>query len=214
LAGERHSASSCRSRPEMTGTTQLYRHSQHRIAPFCLAASCASLLLLSGCAERQVKAKPFPWSTYAYTRPLSPDTSLARNDDSDDPLADATPEIAPPPSALVIARNAPARPRVPVVNSSQNDSDSKPDVPQIAPQLTVAEANAAQQQTTQSLSVAERNIGSAEGKTLNATQQDLASKVRSFMAEAHEAAKSGDWTRAKNAAKKAEVLSQELASSL
>jgi hypothetical protein len=64
------------------------------------------------------------------------------------------------------------------------------------------------------LSVAERNIGSARGKTLNATQQDLASKVRSFMAEAREAANSGDWTRARNAAKKAEVLSQELASSL
>jgi hypothetical protein len=101
-----------------------------------------------------------------------------------------------------------------VVNSSQNDIDSKPEVPQIAPQLTAAEANAAQRQTKQSLSVAERNIGSAEGKALNAMQQDLASKVRSFMAEAHEAAKSGDWTRAKNAAKKAEVLSQELASAL
>lgn len=101
-----------------------------------------------------------------------------------------------------------------MVNSSQNDNDSKPEVPQIAPQLTAAEASAAQQQTSQSLSVAERNIGSAEGKSLNAMQQDLASKVRSFMVEAHEAAKTGDWTRAKNAAKKAEVLSQELASSL
>jgi len=87
-------------------------------------------------------------------------------------------------------------------------------VPQIAPQLTPAETGAAQQQTSNSLSVAERNIGSAAGKALNATQQDLASKVRSFMVEAREAANSGDWTRARNAAKKAEVLSQELASSL
>ena len=197
----------------MRGTTQLYRQSHHGIARFCIAALCVSLLLLSGCAERRVKAKPFPWSTYAYTRPLTPETSLGQDDD-DDPLADAIPQISPPPSALAVARNAPARPRVPVVSSSQDDNDSRPDVPQIAPQLTAAEANAAQQQTTQSLSVAERNIGSAEGKTLNPTQQDLASKVRSFMAEAHEAVKSGDWTRAKNAAKKAEVLSQELASSL
>jgi hypothetical protein len=87
-------------------------------------------------------------------------------------------------------------------------------VPQIAPQLTAGETSAAQQQTTQSLSIAEHNIGSSEGKQLNPTQQDLASKVRSFMAEAREAAKTGDWTRARNAAKKAEVLSQELASSL
>jgi hypothetical protein len=179
-----------------------------------VAASCTLLLLLSGCAQRQVKANRFPWSAYAHTRPVTPAILGTEPDGSDDPLADATLEIAPPPSALVIARSVPSRPRIPVVNSSQNDNDSKPEVPQIAPQLTAAEASAAQQQTTQSLGVAARNIGSAEGKTLNAMQQDLASKVRSFMAEAHEAAKSGDWTRAKNAAKKAEVLSQELASAL
>jgi hypothetical protein len=103
---------------------------------------------------------------------------------------------------------------VPAGNPSQNDASNKPDVPQIAPQLTAAEATAAQQQTGQSLTIAERNIGSAEGKSLNATQQDLASKVRSFMAEARDAAKTGDWTRARAAAKKAEVLSQELAASL
>jgi len=198
----------------MTGTTQLHQHPQRWFALWEVSASCALILLLGGCAERQTKASPFPWSTYAYTHPVAVTALPAQTDDSDDPLADATPEIAPPPSALVIVRSAPPRPRAPVVNSSQNDSDSKPDVPQIFPQLTATEASAAQQQTSHSLSVAERNISSAEGKTLNAMQQDLASKVRSFMAEAHEAAKSGDWIRAKNAAKKAEVLSQELASSL
>jgi hypothetical protein len=172
------------------------------------------LLVSSGCAGRKVKAKPFPWSTFAYTRPLWPSLTPSEADETDDPLADATLAIAPPPSGLVIARNIPARPRVPAVNSSQNDSDNKPEIPQITPQLTAAEASAAQQQTSQSLSVAERNIGSAEGKSLNAKQQDLASKVRSFMAEARDAATTGDWTRARAASKKAEVLSQELASSL
>ncbi len=198
----------------MTGITQLYQHSQHWFARFGVAASCALMLLLSGCAQRQAKAKPFPWSTFAYTRPLEPTGAAAQIDEGDDPLGDVTLDVEPPPSALVIARGVPPRPRVPVGNSSQNDAGSKPEVPQIAPQLTAAETSAAQQQTSQSLSVAERNIGSAAGKTLNATQQDLASKVRSFMAEAREAANSGDWTRARNAAKKAEVLSQELASSL
>jgi hypothetical protein len=198
----------------MTANTQLCHHPQRCFARLGVVASCALIVLLAGCAERQVKARTFPWSTYAYTRPVARTLLPTETDDVGDPLADATPEIAPPPSGLVIARAAPPRPRVPVVNSLQNDTDSKPDVPQIVPQLTAAEANAAQQQTTQSLSVAEHNIGSAEGKSLNATQQDLASKIRSFMAEAHDAAKTGDWTRAKNAAKKAEVLSQELASSL
>ena len=198
----------------MTGTTQLCWHPQHRFARLGMAASCALIVLLGGCAQRQVKARSFPWSTYAYTRPVAPAILPTDSDDDVDPLADATVEIAPPPSGLVIARTAPPRPRVPVTNPSQGDTDNKPDVPQIVPQLTAAEASAAQQQTSISLSVAEHNIGSAEGKTLNATQQDLASKIRSFMAEAHDAAKTGDWTRAKNAAKKAEVLSQELASSL
>jgi hypothetical protein len=178
-----------------------------------MAISCTLILLLSGCAERKVKAKTFPWSTFAYTRPLRPSAAPSQIED-DDPLEDAILDVAPPPSAVAIARSVPARPRVPAGNSPQNDNGSKPDVPQIAPQLTAAEAGAAQQQTSQSLGVAERNIGSAEGKALNATQQDLASKVRSFMAEARDAANSGDWTRARAAAKKAEVLSQELASSL
>ena len=197
----------------MTETTQLYHHWRHWFARLGAASSCALLLLVSGCAERKAKAKPFPWSTFAYTRPLAP--SIPSQDaESEDPLEDATLNVAPPPSALVIARSVPTRPRLPVGNSPQNDAGGKPDVPQIAPQLTPAETGAAQQQTSNSLSVAERNIGSAAGKALNATQQDLASKVRSFMVEAREAANSGDWTRARNAAKKAEVLSQELASSL
>jgi hypothetical protein len=198
----------------MTETTQLCQHSRW-FARFGAVISCVLIVLLSGCAERKVKAKTFPWSTFAYTRPLAPSLGQTQTQvDDGDPLEDATLDIAPPPSSVAIARSVPARPRVPVGNSPQNDNGSKPDVPQLAPQLTAAEASAVQQQTSQSLGVAERNIGSAEGKALNATQQDLASKVRSFMAEARDAANNGDWTRARAAAKKAEVLSQELASSL
>jgi hypothetical protein len=201
----------------MTETTQLCRHSPW-FALFGIAISCTLIVLLSGCAERQVKARTFPWSTFAYARPLAPpvsQTQIPAQVDDVDPLEDATLDVAPPPSVVAIARSVPARPRVPAGNPSQSDNgSSKPEVPQIAPQLTAAETSAAQQQMTQSLGVAERNIGSAEGKALNATQQDLASKVRSFMAEARDAASNGDWTRARAAAKKAEVLSQELASSL
>ena len=168
---------------------------------------------MGGCAGRQARATAFPWSTLAYAHPLAPSSAVTQIDENEDPLAGATLDVLPPPSALVIAR-VPTRPRLPLSNSSQNDAASKPGAPQIAPQLTAAETSAAQQQTNQSLSVAERNIGTADGKALNPMQKDLASKVRSFMAEAREAAGSGDWTRAKNAAKKAEVLSQELANSL
>jgi hypothetical protein len=64
------------------------------------------------------------------------------------------------------------------------------------------------------LNVAEHNLAAASGKPLNATQADLASKVRSFISDAREAGRSGDWTRARDLAKKAQVLSEELAASL
>lgn len=176
-----------------------------------LAGGCA--LLIGGCSQRQVKAKRFPWSTFAYTRPIAPSAVTEEMGDSD-LLSDVALDVTPPPSTLVLARDVPPRPRVPLNPAASSEGGSKPEVPQIAPQLTPAEANAAKQQTAQSVSVAEHNLGSADGKSLNPTQQDLASKVRSFLAEAREAAQRGDWTRARNAAKKAEVLSQELANSL
>ena len=174
-------------------------------------SGCA--LLLGGCFHRQVKAQPFPWSTFAYTRPVAPAAVRQETDDSD-LLAEVVLDVAPPPSPLALARVVPPRPRVASNPATSGEGPGKPEVPQIAQQLTPAEANAAQQQTTQSVTVAERNLGTAEGKSLNANQKDLASKVRSFLSEAREAAQSGAWTRARNAAKKAEVLSQELASSL
>jgi len=162
---------------------------------------------------RRSKAKAFPWSTFAYTRPIAPGGQV-----SDPRLVDDAPELSwdvtPPPSPLVAVRSTPPRPRVPAGAPAANDSPNKPDVPQIAPQLTPAEASAAQQQMNESLNVAERNIGATRGRNLNATQSDLASKIRSFIAEARDAANVGDWTRARNAAKKAQVLSEELASSM
>jgi hypothetical protein len=175
---------------------------------------CVSTLALSGCAQRQLKARAFPWSASAHMRPLIPEVQETQLNDGSDVIPDLQPELTPPPSTLAIARSAPARPRVPVPAPPQTEAPVKADVPQLAPQLSAAETSAAQQQTNQSLGIAEKNMGASEGKTLNAAQQDLASKVRSFVAEAKEAVRTGDWIRARNAAKKAEVISQELAGSL
>jgi len=84
----------------------------------------------------------------------------------------------------------------------------------IAPQLTPRESVLARQQTNQSLSIAEKNLESARGKNLNAAQSDLVSKIRGFIKDAREAAQITDWSRARSLAKKAQVLSEELASSL
>jgi hypothetical protein len=82
------------------------------------------------------------------------------------------------------------------------------------PELTAEEAKAAKQQTGQSLGIAERNLEATRGRNLNAAQTDLASKVRSFVSEARDAARVSDWVRARDLAKKAQVLSEELAKSL
>jgi hypothetical protein len=84
----------------------------------------------------------------------------------------------------------------------------------IAPQLTPQESVLARQQTNQSLRIAERNLESARGKNLNAAQSDLVSKIRGFIKDAREAAQIADWSRARSLANKAQVLSEELASSL
>ena len=178
---------------------------------------CVSLLIVGGCAERHVKSRPYPWGTAASMHPLAPETLELEPDGGDALEAIVSPlllQIAAPPSPLFMVRSVPARPRVPSGSPAPSEAVSKPDVPQIAPQLTPAEAAAAQQQTNQSLSVAGRTLEAAQGKKLNSAQSDLASKIRTFIAEARDAAQNGDWTRALNAAKKAEVLSQELASSL
>jgi hypothetical protein len=181
---------------------------------------CALGIGLSGCAAHRAKPRIFPWSLAANTHPITPDGSAFETEsDALEPSAEemSSPllaQIAPPPSPLIIIRSAPARPRVISGSPAPKEPIAEPDVPQISPQLTPAEMAAAQQETGVSLDVAARNLDSSQGKTLNGTQQDLASKIRGFIAEAKDAAQLGDWTRARNAAKKAEVLSQELASSL
>ena len=84
----------------------------------------------------------------------------------------------------------------------------------LAPQLSDREIADAQQQMNQSITVAQRNLANAKTRQLNATQIDLAAKVNSFLDESKSAVRDGDWTRAKNLAKKAQVLSEELAQSL
>ena len=180
-----------------------------------LPAICVSSLVIGGCAGRNnVKAhvKSIPWAATARKRPVVPQLQNASYQEAE-LTPDLTLEIEPPPSPLAVVNSVPVRPRVPASTSAAGNAP-KFEPPTIVPQLTEQETEAAQQQTNVSLSIAERNVGSTRGRTLNAAQSDLVSKVRSFVTEAREAAHNGDWTRASNAAKKAQVLSEELARTL
>jgi hypothetical protein len=174
---------------------------------------CASTALVSGCAANQKpRARTFAWATATNVRPLAPE-KISSNVSNEDLFAELGLDVPAPPSPVAGVPSGPSRPRIAVVPAGNPGAPPAPEAPMIAPQLSPEQTAAAQQQAATSVSVAEKNIAASQGRALNAMQSDLASKVRSFLAEAREAARVGDWTRASNAAKKAEVLSEELVSS-
>jgi hypothetical protein len=90
---------------------------------------------------------------------------------------------------------------------------TKPEAPQISPQLSPEEKSKAEASANADIDAAKRDLDNAERRRLNATQQDMADKIRSFLAQARDAIGAGDWLRAKNLAQKAHVLSMELTKS-
>ncbi|MGB7433799.1 MAG: hypothetical protein WBR26_23565 [Candidatus Acidiferrum sp.] len=176
-----------------------------RLCPLLLSAC---VLWIGGCYTRRVPAKPVV-NFVAPVRPMLPRATP--------PSLESPPELeaaAPLVPEIVEDHPQPAKPHVaaPVV---QEPAESEKHLqPTIAPEVTNEEMVAAKAETQQSLDVAEKQLTLAHGKNLDATQADLASKVRGFADNAREAMRAGDWERAKNLAKKAEVLAQQLAESL
>jgi hypothetical protein len=172
------------------------------------AAGCAAFLLVGGCAER--KARAYPWATAVLVRPHLPATAAS----DAGPAPDLLPMMPPPPSPLNAGRSGPWRPQTAASAAAERETPEKAAQPLLAPQLSEEETKASRQQTADSLDRAEHNLQAIRGRTLTAAQTDLASKVHSFVVEARSAASQGDWLRATALAKKAQVLSEELASSL
>jgi hypothetical protein len=135
-----------------------------------------------------------------------------------DAALESPPDVAvdnlPTPPPIGPSHLQPAKPHVATPAVQEPAGTEKHAAPTIAPEVTTEEMKAAQAETQRSLDVAERNLTIAQGKRLNATQQDLASKAKGFAENAREAMRSGDWVRAKNFSSKAEVLSEQLAASL
>ena len=170
-----------------------------------LLLACACALVCSGCVTK--KRPAFPVNHLAISRPIVPqplEVSL-----TDPPEISSEAELVP---RLVVPRAAPPKPRIAAAPAPGPAAAEKPPEPIIAPELSDEQLSAAKSETQQSLIVAEKNLGLVQGKTLDATQQDLVSKIRGFVDSAREAMKGNDWQRARTQAKKAEVLSKEFAS--
>jgi hypothetical protein len=181
----------------------------HRSVPLFMSAA----LLLSGCSFR--KRPSIPWATAIQVKPTL-QAHLDGAGEADLEAPELNLETAPFATVLIPLRNAPPRPHAspsPAPTAPVADAE-KPEAPTIAPQLTKQESAAAQQETSQSLNIAEKNLAATRGKTLNAAQTDLVSKIKGFLKDAREAAQAGDWARARSLAKKAQVLSEELAGSV
>jgi hypothetical protein len=166
-------------------------------------------LLVSGCAER--KRPTLPWATASVVHPHIPPAQtnsdlLVQND-----VPELQLELDAP--ATTFPTPVPRRPRV-ATPPPVAAEPSKPQSPFVAPQLSVAESSTAQQETTASLAAADKGLEATSGKTLNAAQTDMVSKISGFMADARAAAATGDWTSARTLARKAQLLAEELAKSL
>jgi hypothetical protein len=111
-------------------------------------------------------------------------------------------------------RPAPAKPHVAPAPAAEPDKPEQHTQPVIVPELSSQEMESAKAETQHNLDLMDKNLAQTAGKTLNASQQDMVSKVRGFADNAREAIRGGDWVRAKNLAKKAEVLSEELVAEL
>jgi hypothetical protein len=173
-----------------------------------LALLCVGVLWTAGCVTRR---PPTAFSRYGGLRAPVVPTAVAA------PL-DAPPEIAfelaPAPPDLASMRSAPAKPRVAPAPAVDPAKPEKQPPPVIAPEINTQDMEAAKAETQRNLDMAEKNLTLSSGKSLNAAQQDLVSKVHGFADSAREAMRTGDWVRARNLSKKAEVLSEELAGSL
>ncbi len=190
--------------------------SHHRIARFYFVlAACALSLAMSGCVRHKTRATPpvaSPPSTPIETKP-------ANSAPAPPPKVGGQPAPAPP---LPAGTNpAPEVPRPKSKKNSQEpaqdsqaDQPAHPPAPQISPQISPGDQATYERKINDDLSVTEKNLEQAKNKPLSAGQQDLAEKIRSFVAQSREASKTGDWARAQNLAQKARLLSDELVGSL
>jgi hypothetical protein len=175
--------------------------------------SIAVLLLaaagLSGCRRNIVRAEPPSVASPPDSEPFPQPTA---NQQPENPPA-VPPEVASPAEPVPTVGGQP-RPRAPVeVEAAKPKPEPEPQPPQIAPQLSAKAQATAVRTTTDDIRVAERNLQTAYGRQLNASQSDLVEKISGFLGQAHEAIRTGDWVRAQNLAQKAQVLSAQLVKS-
>lgn len=166
---------------------------------------------LAACAHRDAHAVP-PVST----PPATPVENKPPNAAPAPPNINSQPAPAPLPETTSpnVPRPKPKKSTSEQSSDSSSDQPAHPAAPQISPQMSPGDQATFEKKTSEDIAAAQANLSQIANKRLSAAQQDLADKIRSFLAESRDASKSGDWARAQNLAQKARLLSVELVNSL
>jgi hypothetical protein len=176
----------------------------------------------AGCLRNKVQAAaPVAFAPQPETeRPMNvaPDTDASPPQPAEASAPTIPPNSNPPPVSSIPKIKAPPAPPKPAIEQPSTEpaaeASSHPPAPQIFPQLSPGEQQIYERNTNDELNVAERNLQQANGRQLNAVQQDLLKTARSYIEQAREASKGGDWARAQNLAHKARLASDDLVNSL
>jgi hypothetical protein len=183
--------------------------------------TCAISFAAGGCAHNSVHAAAPTAAAPVPTEVERPMNTAPDTDASPPTEAVAAPPAlptspAPPPAPVTIPPPRPAAPRRPAEDQpadTESEQPAHPPAPQISPQLSPSDQATYRRKTVEDTATAEKNLQETSGKQLNAAQQDLVGKIRSFLSQSRDASKDGDWARAQNLAQKARVLSDELINS-
>ncbi len=190
---------------QLTTSRNQFGFARHRTVAF--AAILFFSAVLAGCPKGPITPK----MTHAgIVIPPSPPAVAPQSDPPDVQLEATEYSIENP--LPVVFDVPPEKPPAPhhTAPAAEPEPEKVPGTPQIAPQISPQDQQRAQGDTNTDLQTARQNLASVSGRRMNATQQDLADKIRGFMQQARDAMTAGDWKSARNLAEKARVLSIDL----
>jgi hypothetical protein len=173
---------------------------------FLLWFPLLAVIGFGGCPQKNVQPK------FTQVGVLQPPLAAAKTTEATPP----TLEAATAPDDDIIEFTIPT-PRPPAVHHAAATPEAEPEsakpsvqAPQISPQLSPGDTEKARSTAEADIRTAQQNLNSAGSRRLNANQQDLAEKVKSFTKQAQEAMAASDWQRAQSLAEKARLLSIDL----
>src|SRR5579862_4425481 len=147
------------------------------------AALCVFSVMIAGCPKNAPAAKVThvgvllpPKPPAAATESAPPEIRMASFDEAaENPL----------PVVFDIPPDKPAAPHH-TAPPPEAETVKPPVTPQITPQISPQDQVRAQGDTNADLQTARQNLNSVSGRRMNATQQDMADKIRGFMQQARD----------------------------